>query len=181
MGTIVTALTTWDEFLLMPDPEPGNHYELHDGEVVLGPPPKAIHIYIQALLTEWLNQVAGGQGRAMPEFPYRPAANLQFWYAGVAYLPIGDWQAMRSDSHPVYAPPLIVEVLSPSNGPEQIRRRRVVAFSAGTREFWVVDPDAQTIEVSIPGATSRLYAAGEEIPVQVLPGALFPVRALFES
>jgi Uma2 family endonuclease len=180
MSTVGTALTTWEEFLQLPDGEDGTHYELHDGEVIVVPPPKPIHVYIQSLLVEWLTTAAEGRGRAAQEFPYRPAINLQFWYADVAYLPHEDWEAMRSQNYPVYAPPLIIEVLSPSNRLSKIQRQRIAAFSAGTREFWVVDPNGQTVEVSSPGAPSRLYGVGETVPVAVLASA-FAVSKLFQQ
>lgn len=180
MSTIGAALTTWEEFVRLPDEEEGMHYELHDGEVVLVPPPKPLHVLVQILMERWLNRAARGRGTATREFPYRPAANLQYWIADVAYLPNEDLEAMRTDEYYVYSPPLITEVLSPSNKTLKTKRQRLVAFSAGTREFWVVDPIRRTIEVSQPGKPSRIYTVEETIPVAVLPGALFPVRILFE-
>jgi len=181
MSTLGTALVTWQEFLELPDAPEGSRYELHDGEVVavLMPTATPLHVYIQGLLLEWLTTAAEGRGRGMAEFPYRPAANLQFWYADVAYLPNEDWELMRAETYGVYAPPLIVEVLSPSNRPKKIQRQRLAAFSGGTREFWVVDPKRQTIEVSVPGASSRLYSVQDSVPVTVLPGAQFPLSKLF--
>ena len=42
--TVGTALTTWEEFVQLPDEEwdneNGTHLELHDGEVVVVAPPK---------------------------------------------------------------------------------------------------------------------------------------------
>jgi Uma2 family endonuclease len=144
------------------------------------PPARAVHIYIQSVLTRWLIQTAGDRGWAAQEFPYRPATNLQFWYADVAYLPAEHWVEMRKADHPIYAPPLIIEVLSPSNRPAKIQRQIIAAFSGGTREFWVIDPDAQTIEVSLPGASPRVYGLLDSVPVSVLTDASFPVRVLFE-
>jgi Uma2 family endonuclease len=181
MSTVGAALITWEEFLQLPDPEDGTRSELHDGELVVVPPPKPIHVYIQSLLVEWLTAAAQGRGRAAQEFPYRPATNLQFWYADVAYLPNDDWLAMRTDEYTVYAPPLVIEVLSPSNRAAKIQRQRVAAFSGGTREFWVVDPIGQTVEVSVPGNVSRIYGLQESVPVGVLPGVFLPVRTIFEA
>jgi Uma2 family endonuclease len=181
MSTVGSALITWEEFLKLQDPENGKRYELHDGELVLVPPARPIHIYIQQVLVHWLTSAAEGRGSAAMEFPYRPAANLQFWYADVAYLPHEDWQLMRSREYSVYAPPLIIEVLSTSNRPEKLRDQRIRAFSCGTREFWIVNPDKQTIEVWVPGSPSRIYGVEETIPVIVLPGAAFPVSKLFEA
>lgn len=115
----------------------------------------------------------------MAEFPYRPAPSLQYWRADVAYLPNADWHALQTDDYVIYSPPLIVEVLSPSNRASKIDRQRRVAFSAGTQEFWVVDTRAKTIEVSLPGKASRLYGIGEKLPVAVLSGVELPIAELF--
>lgn len=75
MSTASATLTTWEEFLLLPDEEEyekGNHLELHDGEVVVVPPPRAVHTYKQAWLVKWFTLVAQGQGYAMAEFPIAP-------------------------------------------------------------------------------------------------------------
>jgi Uma2 family endonuclease len=183
MSTSSVTLTTWEEFLQAPDEEEyekGNHLELHDGEVVVVPPPKAVHTYKQGWLAKWLTLAAQGRGYAMAEFPYRPAANLQFWRADVAYLPEEDWQALRRDDYPVYSPPLI-EMLSPSNRRAKIDHQRMVAFSGGTREFWVVDLIRRTIEVTVPGRPARVYDENETIAVTVLPDAVFPVSELFRD
>jgi Uma2 family endonuclease len=87
--------------------------------------------------------------------------------ADVACVPRSDWDALPPDEYPVYAPALIVEVLSPSNVPAKISRQRIVAMSAGTQEFWVVDPEQRTVHVTdLRGA--NLYHAGEEIGCALL-------------
>lgn len=70
-------------------------------------------------------------------------------------------------------------MLSPSNRPRKINRQRIAAFSGGTREFCVVDPIRRTVEVSLRGKPSIMYARHEDIPVQILPECQFPpVRSL---
>jgi Uma2 family endonuclease len=178
---IGTLLTTWDEFLQIPDPPEPDHYELHDGEIVLVAPPKAIHFFIQTWLNHWLMAAAAGRGRSAQEFPYRPAANLQFWKADVAYATEADWSRLRSSDYPLFSPPLVIEVLSPSNRPKKIERQQLAAFSGGTREFWLVNADRQTIEVFIPGQSPRTYSIGESIEITVLPGVTLPLKDLFDA
>lgn len=103
------------------------------------PPARPLHIKLQKRIERLLESIAGNRGVVTVEFPYRPVPNLQYWFADVAYIPQADWDAQPSDEYPVYAPPLIVEVLSPSNTPAKVNRQRIVALSAGTVEFWVVD------------------------------------------
>ncbi len=108
-ATDQAVLTAWEDFLQLPDPEEEvSHYELHDGEVVLVPHPRPIHVV-------------------------------------------------------------------------KIERQRLAAFAGGTREFWVIDPLSRTIEVSIPGQASRIYAADEDVPLSVIPGANLAARKLFEE
>jgi Uma2 family endonuclease len=181
MSTVGKALVTWEQFLVLPDPEPGFHLELHGGEVVLVAPPRPLHIFVQVLLVKWLTAAAQGHGRAAQAFPYRPAANLQFWHADVAYVPKQDWRGMRGDDYPIYAPPLIVEVLSPPNRRSKIKAQRIAAFAAGTQEFWVVDTVERSIQVYYPNNPDRVYTFAESVPVAVLPGQSLPVASLFEE
>ena len=109
----------------------------------------------------------------MSEWPYRPAPNLQYWVADLAYIPLADWESMPRDADwPVYAPPLIIEVLSPSNTPIKVNRQRMTAMSAGTQEFWIVNHQKKTVEVSRLDSTVQVYGAGDVIPLSFFSGSL---------
>jgi Uma2 family endonuclease len=166
MSRLVQSLTTWEEFLRLPErPETGKRYELQDGEVVVVPPARPLHIKLQKRIERLLEAVAGDQGVVTIEFPYRPVPNLQYWFADVAYIPQADWDALPPDEYPVYAPPLIVEVLSPSNTAVKVNRQRIVALSAGTVEFWVVDAEERSVQVSYVTELggSNIYYCGDAI------------------
>ena len=174
MSSLAQSLVTWEEFVRLPErPETGKRYELHDGEVIVVPPARPLHIKLQKRLERLLETAAGDRGVVTMEFPYRPVPNLQYWFADVAYIPQADWEALPPDEYPVYAPPLIVEVLSPSNTPAKVNRQRIVALSAGAREFWVVDAERRTVQVTDLGG-SKVYAAGEAIPLPLFGNATLP-------
>jgi Uma2 family endonuclease len=167
MSSRAHSLVTWPEFLRLPErPDTGQRHELHDGEVVLVPPARPLHIKLQKRIEHLLETLAGERGVVTIEFPYRPAPNLQYWFADVAYIPRADWDAMPPNDYPVYAPALIVEVLSPSNTPAKISRQRIVAMSAGTLEFWVVDPEKRTVQLTDTAGT-KTYGAEDTIPVSL--------------
>jgi Uma2 family endonuclease len=167
MSSLAQSLVTWEEFLRLPErPETGQHYELQDGEVVVVPPARPLHIKLQKRIERVLESVAGNRGVVTIEFPYRPVPNLQYWFADVAYIPQADWDALPSDEYPVYAPPLIVEVLSPSNTPAKVNRQRIVALSAGTVEFWVVDAERRTVQITDPSG-AKVYSSGDTIPLRL--------------
>jgi Uma2 family endonuclease len=179
MSMLAQSLVTWEEFLRLPErPETGRRYELQDGEVVEVPPARPLHIKLQKQIERLLENAAGTRGVVTIEFPYRPFPNLQFWFADVAYVRQADWDALPGDEYPVYAPPLIVEVLSPSNTPAKVNRQRITALSAGTEEFWVVDAENRTVQVTdLQG--SKVYCGGNAIPVGVFGGAMVRVDAIF--
>jgi len=135
------------------------------------PPARPIHIKLQKRIEKLLEELAGERGVVVTEFPYRPVLNLQYWVADIAYVPRNDWDALPPDEYPVYAPPLIVDVLSPSDPPCQLNRKRIVAMSAGTQEFWVVDSGKQTVQVTDLNGTN-IYAIGDSISLTMLGGVV---------
>lgn len=179
MSTLAHPLVTWTDFVRLPErPETGKRYELHDGEVVVVPPARPIHIKLQKRIESLLESLTGDRGVVTIEFPYRPVQNLQYWFADVAYIRRGDWDAMPPHEYPIYAPALVVEVLSPSNTPAKVSRQRIVAMSSGTEEFWVVDPERKTVHVTSASATT-MYAEGETIALSLLDGSGLAVAAIF--
>jgi hypothetical protein len=84
MSNLPHSPATRQDFLLLPErPETGQRYELHDGEVVVVPPARPLHIKLQKRIEQLLEASARDLGVVTIEFPYRPILNLQFWFAPV--------------------------------------------------------------------------------------------------
>lgn len=78
------------------------------------------------------------------------------------------------------APDLAVEVLSPSDRPQEMRLKLTNYLAAGTT-VWVVDPELATVEVHTPGQAAQLVRAGETLTGgAVLPGFVLPLREIFD-
>ncbi|GHV39423.1 hypothetical protein AGMMS49546_11430 [Spirochaetia bacterium] len=82
------------------------------------------------------------------------------------------------------APDLVVEILSPSNR----FRDKLIKFNkyreAGVREYWVVDPVEQFVDVHILDAGRyiiTMYGPEDEVPISVLPGCLINLRDVFSA
>jgi Uma2 family endonuclease len=164
MSSLAQRLVAWEEFLHLPErSETGERYELHDGEVVLVPAPRPIHIKTQKRTERLMETLAGDQFVVTTEFPYRPLPNYQYWIVDVACIARADWDAMPADDYPVMTPALIVEVLSPSNTSAKLSKQRIVAMSAGTREFWVIDTAERTVQVTTSDGW-KTYRMGDVIP-----------------
>jgi Uma2 family endonuclease len=79
-----------------------------------------------------------------------------------------------------FAPDLAVEVLSRSNTPAEMARKRQEYFASGVRLVWLVDPVARTVTVFTgPDRSKALGAADTLDGSDVLPGFALPVGDLF--
>jgi Uma2 family endonuclease len=96
------------------------------------------------------------------------------------------------------APDLIVEILSPSNKRHDLLRKFNLYLDAGVREYWIVDPEQESIQVHVlqeDRYTTEVYALPREeeelppalakvevpsvAPVSVLPGLKIDLREVF--
>ena len=83
------------------------------------------------------------------------------------------------------APDFIVEILSPSS----LRHDRVTKFNlyqeAGVREYWIVDPESQTVQVFLLKdghfRAVELYNADAVAEVIVLPGCRISLSDVFSK
>jgi Uma2 family endonuclease len=78
------------------------------------------------------------------------------------------------------APDLAVEVLSPSDDPEEVQQKVRDYLEAGTRLVWVLAPRARTATVYRADGSARLLREGDHLDGEdVLPGLVIPLAELF--
>lgn len=80
------------------------------------------------------------------------------------------------------APDLVIEILSPSTA----RTDRITKLNkyqqAGVREYWIVDPDTQTIQVCFfERGTVKGYTDSDIVPVGILPGCEINLHDVFSG
>jgi Uma2 family endonuclease len=80
------------------------------------------------------------------------------------------------------APDLVVEILSPSS----VRYDKVTKYkkylAAGVREYWIVDPDKNTLQVNIlvdGRYKAIMYSETDVAPVDVLDGCTIDLAEVF--
>ena len=79
------------------------------------------------------------------------------------------------------APELTVEILSPTDRPDQMRRKLSEYFAAGVRLAWVIDPTARTVRIHRGVGEPQSLACGETLTGgDVLPGFEMAVDDVFE-
>ena len=84
------------------------------------------------------------------------------------------WQALSEaerEGFPPLCPDLVVELASPSDAPQALRRKMIAYFANGARLGWVLLPQTRSVEVFSPGASApevlsnpNRLEAGPEFP-----------------
>ena len=81
------------------------------------------------------------------------------------------------------APDLVVEILSPATAQYDRGYKRTLYGRHGVREYWLVDPDAETVEVLTEDAEAlalgATYHRGETLTSPLLDGLAIPLEQIF--
>ncbi len=181
---VPTPGTATEEDAIMAEQRFGRLFELVDGTLVEKPVgfyESIVASIIARLLGEFiaprrLGVVAGEQGmmRVLPGHVRMPDASYTSW----ARVP-ADY---RHNAAPRVSPDLAVEVLSSTNTPAEMARKRTEYFAGGTRLVWVVHPTAQTVAVYAADTIEPDLVVGPDGTVdggEVLPGFAFSIADVF--
>lgn len=98
---------------------------------------------------------------------------------------IGDRRQLVRSQGVIGAPDLVVEILSPGTSRRDRSEKADLYARFGVREYWLVSPETQTIEVLVPGeggySVHCRVVYNEPVSSTVLPGLSFPASAAFQS
>ena len=174
---------TWTYEDLFSLPDDSKRYEIIEGELYEMPSPTPVHAVtirnLMFLLGPVIEALRGWLLTA-PLDVFFPGAN-PVQPDLVVLLP--DNTAYLSARGVEGAPDLVVEVLSPSNRGHDLLTKRALYARAGVREYWIVDPEAHSVEVLTLDRdafhTVQVASAEETIISPLLGGAAFPVAAVF--
>ena len=84
----------------------------------------------------------------------------------------------------VGAPDMVVEILSPSSASYDMIRKYNLYMNAGVREYWIVDPEFETVITNIlkDGTYVRKdYEKTDTVPVGILEGCEVVLSEVFEG
>jgi Uma2 family endonuclease len=110
------------------------------GHIVMSPPPRSRHAEYQTEIAYQLRQRLQA-GRSIAECPLDTSDGTK----AVDVVWVSNQRRDSKPNDPVYliAPEICVEVLSPSNSPDEIDFRKRLFFERGAVEFWLCDGDGQ--------------------------------------
>ena len=169
MSTMQTRQTpkTWEDVLRMPDD--GNRYEFIGGRLYVTAAPGIRHQRISrrllAALMRILEDAGGGEVFTAPclvEFPGtgdRVQPDLLFVSDERREI-IGEKQVLG-------APDLVVEILSPSTAHRDRGIKLDLYARSGVRQYWIVDPDEDVVDVWRFGDEPGHERFSGELPVRL--------------
>lgn len=153
---------TWRYEDLASLPDDGTRYEIIDGELYELSGPRSVHARVIARLIGLLLPVLERLGAEWVSAP------LDVFFAGAnpvepdIMVMLPGSRAQFVDNGIEGPPDLLIEVLSPSNRAHDTVRKRALYARGGVREYWIVDPDAGSIEiVGEDGKTVQIVAAAD--------------------
>ncbi len=177
---------TYDDFLLFPDD--GKRHELIDGVHYVTPSPRLRHQDLVGRL----------HGEIFLYLREHPAAGRLF----IAPLDVvlsnydvvepdllfiaGDQAGIMTEKNIQGAPALVVEVMSKSTRKRDSQIKRRLFEQVGVREYWLIDPELDTVQVFRPTTDRRLVRVeeltaedGGTLTTPLLPGCGIDIRTLF--
>lgn len=119
---------------------------------------------------------------------YLTGADGGYWVAGERYIPDAAFiryslqpELLSVDGYNPEPPDLAVEVLSPINTEREMRIKLANYRLAGTL-VWLLDPEAETVEVYAPESPARLLRRGAVLEGgALLPGFALAVGEIFPA
>lgn len=162
---------TLDEFLRMEDDKPALEYAC--GEVFQKPMPDRLHATLQRyfilVISRLLEQTRSGE--VFPEFRciFGPTGRQRAYVPDLVF--VSNERLATADRYLRTAPDLAIEILSPGQNIARLFDKAQFYLLNGVRLVWIIDPDAATIAVLVPGEESRTLSAGDTLDGgEVLPG-----------
>ncbi|PSB08389.1 hypothetical protein C7B76_26540 [filamentous cyanobacterium CCP2] len=144
----VPGSLTLDDFLRLPSIEESPAWEFIDGNVIQKPMPGGKHSRLQLRLASAIN-TATSNYEALPE--------LRCTFGGRSIVP--DLVVVSNAQIPVdangeiistgieFAPPWIIEILSPEQNQTKVTRKILHSLRHGAQMGWLIDPDERVVLV----------------------------------
>ena len=176
----------WVKFTVkdyMSTPE-GTRYQLLDGEMILPPSPTDRHQMVAAQLFVAIHQFVSQHGLGRVRYAPLDVVLSNYDVAQPDILFVSNARSdIVTDANIQGAPDLVVEILSPGTATYDRGYKQALYSRHGVREYWLVDPDAGTVEVLAESqeglAPVASYDAGGTLTSPLLEGLIIELAGIF--
>ena len=126
----------------------GAPYQLINGELIMSPSPTFFHQRISARILQKLAYFI--QSNDLGTIATAPLdvtfSEFDVFQPDILFIRKERLHLIKSERVDI-APDLVIEILSPSNAYYDLTHKKNIYCQYGVEEYWVVDPEAQTIEI----------------------------------
>jgi Uma2 family endonuclease len=183
MNRAAEDVMTVEDYRAMPEGPP--YYQLIEGELIMSPSPNRFHQTVLAnvfrILDAFVRQRSLGVVYFAPMDVYLAADTVV--QPDILYVSNANRQLLAEDG--VHGgPDLVVEVISPSNGPLEKRRKRPLYARHGVKEEWLIDPHLEQIHrydfTADTAKPVRIVDSEETFETSLFPGLLIHATDVFK-
>jgi len=191
MSSVAAARTEWTYRDLVALPDDHLRHELIDGEHLVTPSPNTSHqtisLNLVRLLLPYLDEHRAGQLLCAP-FDVKLSL-FTVLVPDLVYFTADRFAHVVNEKHATAAPDLVIEILSPGTRRRDKGRKRAVYDREGAQEYWIVDPEAQSITAlrrphargGLTDVTTASAAASDVLASPLFPGLRIPLRDVFRG
>ncbi len=172
---------TYNDYLLLPEDK---RHEILDGEIHVVPAPSIKHQRILVdLFDALLHHVRRRQlGEVLPAPVDVLLSSEDVVQPDIVFV-LKERATLIGDANIKGAPDLVVEILSPTNRDKDTRLKRKTYARFGVQEYWIVDPDKQTVEILVWSKTGYVaagtFSKSETLTSPLLPDLKLPLSNVF--
>lgn len=174
-------LKTLDDFMALGDEV---RAELIAGELYMAPSPRPLHQIVSARLMRALDRATRGPESGLllhaPMDVHLPGGDIV--QPDLLYIAPGNLSIVRDWIRGV--PDLLIEIVSSGHAERDRIVKRGLYARNGVPEYWIVDPEEQTIEVLRLSRSAYVpagyFGVGSTLVSAVLPALSLPVAEVFQ-
>jgi len=174
---------TYSDYLRLPEDK---RYEILDGELHVVPAPSSRHQRVAINLEVALFQYAKATNSGLVyHAPYDVVLSEDTVVQPDIIFIRHERAAIISEMNLQGQPDIAVEILSPTTRSKDLEVKRKIYAQFGILEYWIVDPDAGTVEVLIrPEAgyvSAGVYGITDRLSSPLLPDLNLPLSEIFKN
>jgi Uma2 family endonuclease len=159
-------------------------YQLLDGEMILAPSPTSRHQAVILRISLELHEFVTGRNLGRVWFAPLDVVLSDYDVAQPDILFVSNARSgIVTEANIQGAPDLVVEVLSPATSGYDRGHKLLLYGRHGVREYWLVDPDAETVEVLVGSgqglARQAAYGRGQTLSSPLLDGLAIGLDGVF--
>lgn len=177
------VIFTYEDYAQFPDD--GKRYEIIEGELFMVPSPMTKHQLVSQAIEAKLERFFLKK-HPMAVYLHAPVdvilSDTNVVQPDICVI-LNEHRSIITEKNIAGAPDFLIEILSPSNRAMDVRKKRALYEKYGVKEYWIVDPDIETIQKSVLKkgrfVDAGTFERGDKITSHTLPRFQIQLKNIF--